>query len=83
MQAAAWVDRDGLLYAITSDGAPRGRLVVTDPRTPGRETTRAVPKECRYGKSRGAPTERGVLANAQALVDTGMAARGRGGAPVP
>src|SRR6478735_3681630 len=38
----------------------------TKQRTPGRETTRAVPKECRYGKRRGAPTERGGLLHCSA-----------------
>ncbi len=38
----AWVDRDGLLYLHTTDGAPRYRLAVTDPRTPGREHWREL-----------------------------------------
>ena len=37
MQCYAWVDRDGRLYLHTTDGAPRWRLAVTDPATPGRE----------------------------------------------
>ena len=36
VQCHAWVDRDGLLYLHTTDGAPRWRLAVTDPATPGR-----------------------------------------------
>lgn len=31
---AAWVARDGMLYLFTDRDAPRGRLVVTDPRHP-------------------------------------------------
>jgi prolyl oligopeptidase len=38
----AWVDRDGLLYLHTTDGAPRFRLAVTDPRTPAREHWREL-----------------------------------------
>jgi prolyl oligopeptidase len=36
------VDRDGLLYLHTTDGAPRWRLAVTDPATPGREHWREL-----------------------------------------
>jgi prolyl oligopeptidase len=36
VQARAWVDRDGLLYVLTTDGAPRWRLMVTEPENPGR-----------------------------------------------
>jgi prolyl oligopeptidase len=42
VQCNAWVDRDGLLYLHTTDGAPRWRLAVTDPRTPGREHWREL-----------------------------------------
>lgn len=42
VQARAWVDRDGLLYVLTTDGAPRGRLVVTEPEHPGREHWREL-----------------------------------------
>jgi prolyl oligopeptidase len=42
VQCHAWVDRDGLLYLHTTDGAPRWRLAVTDPRTPGREHWREL-----------------------------------------
>ncbi len=45
VQCRAWVDRDGLLYMITTDGAPRWRLAVTDPRTPGREHWRELVAE--------------------------------------
>ncbi|RZT84627.1 prolyl oligopeptidase [Pseudonocardia sediminis] len=45
VQAMMWVERDGLLYAVTTDGAPRWRLVVTDPRTPGREHWRELVAE--------------------------------------
>jgi prolyl oligopeptidase len=45
VQCSAWVDRDGLLYLRTTDGAPRYRLAVTDPRTPGREHWRELVAE--------------------------------------
>ncbi|MDN5917684.1 MAG: prolyl oligopeptidase family serine peptidase [Pseudonocardia sp.] len=45
VQASMWVERDGRLYALTTDGAPRWRLVVTDPRTPGREHWRELVPE--------------------------------------
>jgi prolyl oligopeptidase len=45
VQCSAWVDRDGLLYLRTTDGAPRWRLAVTDPRTPGREHWRELVAE--------------------------------------
>jgi prolyl oligopeptidase len=35
-QTSAQVGRDGLLYVFTDDGAPRGRLAVTEPSRPGR-----------------------------------------------
>lgn len=41
----AWVDRDGRLYLHTTDGAPRWRLAVTDPRTPGCEHWRPLVAE--------------------------------------
>jgi prolyl oligopeptidase len=34
----AWVERDGRLYLLTTDGAPRFRLAVTDPAAPGAST---------------------------------------------
>lgn len=34
-ETGVWVGRDGLLYVHTDLDAPRGRLAVTDPRTPG------------------------------------------------
>ncbi len=34
--------RDGLLYVFTDDGAPRGRLAVTDPGQPGRDGWREL-----------------------------------------
>ena len=40
-----WVDRDGRLYLLTTDGAPRFRLAVTDPATPGREHWRELVAE--------------------------------------
>lgn len=45
VRCTAWVDRDGLLYLRTSDRAPRFRLAVTDPRTPGREHWRELVAE--------------------------------------
>jgi len=45
VQCNAWVDRDGLLYLHTTDGAPRWRLAVADPRAPGREHWRALVPE--------------------------------------
>jgi prolyl oligopeptidase len=45
VQCSAWVERDGLLYLRTTDGAPRWRLAVTDPRTPGREHWRELVAE--------------------------------------
>ena len=45
VQCNAWVDRDGLLYLHTTDGAPRWRLAVTDPDKPGREHWRELVAE--------------------------------------
>ncbi len=45
VQARAWVDRDGLLYVLTTDGAPRWRLMVTEPDNPGREHWRELVAE--------------------------------------
>jgi prolyl oligopeptidase len=45
VQCHAWVDRDGRLYLHTTDGAPRWRLAVADPRTPGREHWRELVAE--------------------------------------
>jgi prolyl oligopeptidase len=42
VQCNAWVDRDGLLYLHTTDAAPRWRLAVTDPHTPGRKHWREL-----------------------------------------
>ncbi len=39
-QTGAWAGRDGRLYLFTDAGAPRGRLVVTDPADPGPATWR-------------------------------------------
>jgi prolyl oligopeptidase len=47
VQCHAWVDRDGLLYLHTTDGAPRFRLAVTDPHTPAREHWRELVPEDR------------------------------------
>ncbi|HWM58657.1 MAG TPA: prolyl oligopeptidase family serine peptidase, partial [Pseudonocardia sp.] len=45
VQCHAWVDRDGRLYLHTTDGAPRWRLAVADPTTPGREHWRELVAE--------------------------------------
>ncbi len=45
VQCSARVERDGLLYLRTTDGAPRWRLAVTDPRTPGRQHWRELVPE--------------------------------------
>lgn len=45
VQCNAWVDRDGLLYLHTTDGAPRWRLLVTEPDRPGREHWRELVAE--------------------------------------
>jgi prolyl oligopeptidase len=45
VQCHAWVDRDGRLYLHTTDGAPRWRLAITDPRTPQREHWRELVAE--------------------------------------
>jgi prolyl oligopeptidase len=45
VRCTAWVDRDGLLYMHTTDGAPRFRLAVTDPHTPTREHWRELVAE--------------------------------------
>ncbi len=45
VQCNAWVDRDGLLYLHTTDGAPRWRLLVTEPERPGREHWRELVAE--------------------------------------
>jgi prolyl oligopeptidase len=39
-QTGAWAGRDGRLYLFTDAGAPRGRLMVTDPADPGPATWR-------------------------------------------
>ena len=45
VRCSAWVERDGRLYLLTTDGAPRFRLAVTDPATPGREHWRELVAE--------------------------------------
>ena len=45
VQAGAWVERDGLLYVLTTDGAPRRRLCVTEPERPQREHWRELVAE--------------------------------------
>jgi prolyl oligopeptidase len=45
VQAHAWVERDGRLYVLTADGAPRWRLMVTDPQRPEREHWRELVAE--------------------------------------
>ena len=42
IQCDAWVETDGRLYLLTTDGAPRRRLAVTDPGTPWREHWREL-----------------------------------------
>jgi prolyl oligopeptidase len=42
VRCGPWVGRDGRLYLLTTDGAPRFRLAVTDPTTPGREHWREL-----------------------------------------
>jgi prolyl oligopeptidase len=44
VQCRAWVHED-LLYLLTTDGAPRWRLAVTDPATPGRAHWRPLVAE--------------------------------------
>ena len=39
-QASPWIGRDGRLYVFTDLAAPRGRVCVTDPTTPGPEDWR-------------------------------------------
>jgi prolyl oligopeptidase len=45
VQCDPWIGRDGRLYLRTSDSAPRFRLAVTDPTTPGREHWRDLVAE--------------------------------------
>jgi prolyl oligopeptidase len=45
VRCVPWVGRDGRLYLLTTDGAPRFRLAVTDPTTPGREHWRELVAE--------------------------------------
>jgi prolyl oligopeptidase len=45
VRATPWIGRDGRLYLLTTDGAPRGRLVVTDPQKPGRAHWRELVPE--------------------------------------
>jgi prolyl oligopeptidase len=45
VRCTAWVERDGRLFLHTSDGAPRRRLAVADPRNPGREHWRELVAE--------------------------------------
>ncbi|AEA26945.1 Prolyl oligopeptidase [Pseudonocardia dioxanivorans CB1190] len=45
VQAVPWVERDGLLYVLTTDGAPRWRLCVTEPERPQREHWRELVPE--------------------------------------
>ncbi len=45
VRCSAWVERDGRLYLLTTDGAPRFRLAVADPATPGREHWRELVAE--------------------------------------
>lgn len=42
VRCAAWVERDGRLYLLTTDGAPRWRLCVADPAAPRREHWREL-----------------------------------------
>src|SRR6202022_3267180 len=52
---ALWTEPNGRTAGCIHETAP-----------PGRENTRAVPKECRYGKRRGAPADRGRLLHCSA-----------------
>ncbi|WP_028938589.1 prolyl oligopeptidase family serine peptidase [Pseudonocardia spinosispora] len=45
IRAHPWVERDGRLYVLTSDGAPRWRLMVTEPTSPEREHWRELVAE--------------------------------------
>ncbi|HET8640570.1 MAG TPA: prolyl oligopeptidase family serine peptidase [Pseudonocardiaceae bacterium] len=45
VRCAAWVERDGRLYLLTTHGAPRWRLAVADPATPRREHWRELVAE--------------------------------------
>jgi prolyl oligopeptidase len=45
VQAHAWVERDGRLYVLTADDAPRWRLMVADPERPGRAHWRELVAE--------------------------------------
>ncbi len=45
VRCCPWVERDGRLYLLTTDGAPRFRLAVTDPATPGRDHWRELVAE--------------------------------------
>ena len=45
VQCDPWIGRDGRLYLHTTDGAPRFRLAVTDPATPGRDRWRDLVAE--------------------------------------
>ncbi len=65
-QSGAWVARDGRLYVHTDLDAPRGRLCVTSPETPGVDTWRtllaqddeAVLEGVAFTDAGGAPTDR-------------------------
>jgi prolyl oligopeptidase len=45
VRCVPWVGRDGRLYLLTTDGAPRFRLAVTEPTAPGRERWRELVAE--------------------------------------
>ena len=45
VQCVPWVDRDGSLYLLTTEGAPRWRLAVTEPTRPGRAHWRELVAE--------------------------------------
>jgi prolyl oligopeptidase len=45
VRTSVHVGRDGLLYVFTDDGAPRGKLAVTDPGQPGRAFWRDLVSE--------------------------------------
>ena len=82
VRCGAWVERDGRLYLLTTDGAPRLRLAVTDPHHPrsralaraGRRGPRLGAGGCPLAAARGLRRPRRRCARARP-----QPARGRGG----
>jgi len=68
VQAGAGVARDGRLWVFTTDGAPRWRLVVTDPRTPTREHWQEVLAEDPHAVLTGLSWIEPVVAGGQRLL---------------